>query len=109
MSRVISTVCRRVAPVVLVLCLIAVSAAGCADQRAIWFENQRPDHVTVSIDGDRLLILRPGVTEALPYATAAWAWPRRIDVAVFAGPPLWSVSMDADELARNKWLIVIRP
>lgn len=84
-----------------------VLAAACADQPRIWFENQRDHRVTVSIDGDRLLILAPHRGEWLPYSTAAWAWPRRIDVATMSGELLWSARMDADDLARERWTIVI--
>jgi len=85
-------------------------AAGCADRPVVWFENQRDDTVTVSIDGDRLVVLRPHATEYLPYSTAAWAWQRRVDVATFpTGVPLSSSSYDAGDLAEQRWRIHIRP
>ena len=102
---------RPIARALLLIVIVAVAlAVGCADQRRIWFENQRNDIVTVSVDGDRLIILAPHSGQWLPYSTAAWAWPRRIDVATHREhTPLWSAHLDADELARNRWIIYIRP
>jgi hypothetical protein len=89
------------------LLLVAVLASACADEPRIWFENQREDVVTVSVDGDRLLIIRPHTGQYLTYNTAAWAWPRRIDVATRDGRPLWSQRLDADELSRQAWIVRI--
>ena len=101
------SIARALVPLI---ALLAAFASGCADQRRIWFENQRSDTVTVSIDGDRLVILRPHSGQWLPYSTAAWAWPRRVDVATWReGTPLWSAHLDADDLARNRWIIYVRP
>lgn len=94
----------RLAPLVLLL----VVATACAEQPRIWFENQRDQVVTVSIDGDRLMIIGERSGQFLPYSTAAWAWPRRIDVAQRDGTPLWTAYQDADELARNGWIVQIR-
>ena len=88
---------------------VAVGAGGCADQPKVWFENRRDDTVTVAIDGDRLVILRPHSEEYLPYSTAAWAWPRKVEVSLRNGPVLWSAYFDADELARNRWKVLIVP
>jgi hypothetical protein len=101
---------RSRAALIVWLVLAALLAAGCADQPRIWFENQRDDPVTVSIDGDRLIILRPHSGEFLPYSTAAWAWPRRVDVATFHGRQhLWSARLDADDLTRLNWIVYVRP
>ena len=90
------------------LVLLAALSASCADITYIWFENKRGEPVTVSVDGDRLLVLRPGVAEGLPYSSAAWAWPRRIDVATWReGAHLWSARFDADDLARHRFVIPI--
>ena len=97
---------RALLPVLLVA---LVATAGCADEHKIWFENHRDEVVTISIDGDRLVLLRPHNTEYLPYSTAAWAWPRRIDVATRAGVPISSEYLDADDLAHQLWTIYIRP
>lgn len=94
----------RLLPLVLLLLL----ASACADQPRIWFENQRDQVVTVSIDGDRLMIIGERSGQFLPYSTAAWAWPRRIDVALRDGTPLWTIHQDADDLARNGWVVQIR-
>ncbi len=91
------------------LVVALVATTGCADEPRIWFENHRDEAVTISIDGDRLIRLRPHHTEYLPYSTAAWAWPRRIDVATRAGVPISSEYLDADDLARQRWTIYIRP
>jgi hypothetical protein len=102
-------VVRFVTLPLLSLLLALAAGAACADQPRIWFENQRDERVTVSVGGDRLMILAPHSGQFLPYSTAAWAWPRRIDVALLSGAPLWSARMDADDLARQRWIIVIRP
>jgi hypothetical protein len=92
-----------------VLIAAALAAAGCADQPVIWFENQRDEPVSISIDGDRLVVLQPRATEYLPYSTAAWAWPRRVEVSTRSGTPLWSAHFDADDLAQARWRIYVRP
>ena len=84
-------------------------AVACADQPRIWFDNQRDETVMVSIDGDRLIVLEPHSGQWLPYSTAAWAWPRRIDVKTRDGRPIWTRTMDADDLTRDVWTISIRP
>ena len=100
----------RLGTVLAALALAALLGAGCADQPRIWFENQRDETVTISVDGDRLIILRPHSGEFLPYSTAAWVWPRRVDVATFQGRQyLWSARLDADDLARLNWIVYIRP
>jgi hypothetical protein len=92
------------------LVLLAALSAACADQPRIWFENQRDDPVTISIDGDRLIILWPHTGQFLPYSTAAWAWPRRVDVATYyGGQHLWAETLDADDLVRRHWLFYVRP
>ncbi len=91
------------------LLMLPLAAVACADQPRIWFENQRDEKVTVSIDGDRLIILEPHSGQWLPYSTAAWAWPRRIDVATRDGRPISSQRMDADDLTRDSWHVYIRP
>jgi hypothetical protein len=96
-------------PWLLLLIVLTVAAASCADQPRIWFQNERDEPVTVAIDGDRLIILKPRSGEWLPYSTAAWAWPRRIDVATYDGRLLWTQRMDADDLARALWTVYIRP
>ncbi len=83
-------------------------AAACADAPRIWFENQRDEDVYVSIDGDRLLILGPHSGQYLPYSTAAWAWPRRIDMVTRSGVHLPSDELDADGLARNHFILYAR-
>lgn len=93
----------------LLVALGAAALSGCADAPRIWFENQRDDRVSVSIDGDRLVILQPHSGQFLPYSTAAWAWPRKMAIATEAGAPLWSEDLDADGLARRHWLVYIRP
>lgn len=92
----------------IVLVIGALQIGGCADQPRIWFENGRDEEVAVSIDGDRLILLAPRSGQYLPYSTAAWAWPRRIDIATRQGTPIWSERMDADDLARNRWTVIIR-
>ncbi len=90
------------------LVLVAAISASCADITYIWFQNTRDEPVTVSVDGDRLLVLRPRTTEGLPYSSAAWAWPRRVDVATWReGFHLWSAQYDADDLARERFVIPI--
>ena len=90
--------------------LLAALASACADQPRIWFENQRDYPVTISIDGDRLIILWPRTGQFLPYSTAAWAWPRRLEVARYdGGERLWSEMLDADDLTRRRWLYFIQP
>jgi hypothetical protein len=89
-----------------VMSVLALTA--CADRPVIWFENTRDEAITVSIDGDRLVLLRPHHVEYLPYSTAAWAWPRRVDIAVYqSGERLSSSWYDADDLARQRWTIVV--
>ena len=99
---------RLVRRVVIVLVIAAALAAACADQPRIWFENQRDELVTIAIDGDRLIILWPRTGQFLPYSTAAWAWPRRIDASIKDGPLLWSAHLDAEDLANLRWRIYIR-
>lgn len=100
---------RRLLPLVALAALGGLAATGCADQPKIWFENQRDETVTIAIDGDRLVILRPHHWEYLPYSTAAWAWPRKIEVARYNGGPLWSAYYTADDLARDRWTIHVIP
>jgi hypothetical protein len=95
----------RTRSMLVVVAALALIAGGCADEPKLWFENQRDEVVTISIDGDRLVILRPRTWEYLPYSTAAWAWPRRIDVRTLDGRLLWSAYYDADEFARERWTI----
>ena len=65
--------------------------------------------MTVQIDGDRLLILRPGVAEAIPYASAAWAWPRTIEVRDYVTGDLhMRLSADTTDLIQYRWQIDIR-
>jgi hypothetical protein len=92
---------------VVVTVALALVAGSCADEPKLWFDNQRDEVVTISIDGDRLVILRPHTFEYLPYSTAAWAWPRRIDVRTLDGRLLWSADYDADELTRERWVVRI--
>jgi hypothetical protein len=98
----------RLLAALLLLCG-AVLPAACADEPRIWFENQRGEVVTVSIDGDRLMIIRPNEGMYLPYSTAAWAWPRRIDVRRLDGSTVSRTYLDASDLAGNDWQMFIRP
>jgi hypothetical protein len=83
---------------------------GCADTPVIYFTNESDSTVSISIDGDRLLVLRPHSYEGLPYSTAAWAWPRRIDARSWPdGRVLWSESVDADQLARHRFRLYVGP
>jgi hypothetical protein len=97
----------------LLLCaLVAVLAVapGCADAPVIYFANERDEAVTISVDGDRLMVLRPHSFEGLPYSTAAWAWPRRIDARTWPdGRLLWTEDIDADQLARHRFRLFVRP
>ncbi|MGD9892196.1 MAG: hypothetical protein AB7R89_09290 [Dehalococcoidia bacterium] len=82
--------------------------AGCADAPVIYFANESDAPVSISVDGDRLLVLRPHSSEGLPYSTAAWAWPRRIDARSWPeGRLLWSESVDADQLARHRFRLFV--
>lgn len=100
----------RLGTVLAALALAALLGVGCADQPRIWFENQRDEPVTISIGGDRLLILRPHSGEFLPFSTAAWVWPRRVEAATYDGHQLlWSERLDADDLSRLNWTVYIRP
>lgn len=100
---------RVVLPLLAPLLLLVALMTACADEPRIWFENQRDDPVTVSIDGDRLIILWPHTGQFLPFSTAAWAWPRRVDAATKDGAPLWTEHLDADDLTAHRWRIYIRP
>jgi hypothetical protein len=94
----------------LLLCALLVAAlvTGCADAPVIFFANERDEPVTISIDGDRLLVLRPHTFEGLPYSTAAWAWPRRIDARTWPdGRLIWSAELDADQLARHRFRLFV--
>ena len=83
---------------------------GCADAPVIYFTNESDSAVSISIDGDRLLLLRPHSFEGLPYSTAAWAWPRRIDARSWPdGRMLWSENVDADQLARHRFRLYVGP
>jgi hypothetical protein len=82
---------------------------GCADKKAILFENHFDRAMTVHVDGDRLLILRPGVTEGIPYSTAAWAWPRTIEARDYATGELYlRLVADTTDLIQYRWHIDIR-
>jgi hypothetical protein len=84
--------------------------ASCADAPVIYFANESDTAVSISIDGDRLLVLRPHSFEGLPYSTAAWAWPRRIDARSWPeGRLLWSENIDADQLARHRFRLFVGP
>lgn len=98
---------RSTVACVLAITLFALSLSGCADRPVIWLENTRDEAVTVSIDGDRLALLRPHSAEYLPYSTAAWAWPRRVDIAVYQHELISTSWYDADDLARQRWRIAI--
>jgi hypothetical protein len=88
----------------------ATMLAGCADAPVIYFSNESDTAVSISIDGDRLLVLRPHSFEGLPYSTAAWAWPRRIDARSWPeGRLLWSENVDADQLARHRFRLFVGP
>lgn len=100
---------RRLLPLAALAAAGALTAASCADQPKIWFDNQRDVAVTIAIDGDRLVILRPHHWEYLPYSTAAWVWPRKVEVSLYNGDPLWSAYYTADDLARERWRIHIVP
>lgn len=90
--------------------VVPLQCAACADQQRIWFENQFPTEVTVSVDGDRLLILAPYTGQFLPYTTAAWAWPRRIDIHERqSGVLLMSETLNADGLVEANWTFYVRP
>jgi hypothetical protein len=81
---------------------------ACADQRTIYFENHTARAVTVHVDGDKLLILGPGVIEGLPYATAAWAWPRTIEVRDYdTSAIVFRLVADTVILIRHRWHIDI--
>jgi hypothetical protein len=83
---------------------------GCADAPVIYFANESDTPVSISIDGDRLLLLRPHTFEGLPYSTAAWAWPRQIDARTWPdGRLLWSEALDADQLARHRFRLFVGP
>lgn len=84
-------------------------STACADQRTIVFSNHRDRPVTVHVDGDRLLIIRPFVEEGIPYATAAWAWPRTVEVREWeTGKVVISFWADGTMLARHNWRVEIR-
>jgi hypothetical protein len=92
------------------LIAVCILAAGCADAPVIYFANESDMPVSISIDGDRLLVLRPHSFEGLPYSTAAWAWPRRIDARSWPeGRLLWSEELDADQLARHRFRLFVGP
>jgi hypothetical protein len=108
-ARAIASVRWRAALLLPLLSLVIVPGAGCADQQGILFHNHLDRAMTVHIDGDRLLILRPGVTEGIPYATAAWAWPRTIEVRDYVTGDLhMRLVADATDLIQYRWLIDIR-
>lgn len=91
--------------------LIVIAAAltsACADEPRIWFENQRDETVWVAIDGDRLMIIKPHEGQFMLYSTAAWAWPRRIEIRIEHGPALATETLDAGELARRDFTYYIR-
>ena len=101
---------HRLVPLLLALVLVAVGlSSACADKRDIFFRNHLDRAMTVHVDGDRLLILRPGVTEAIPYATAAWAWPRTIEIRDYrTGDVHMRLVADSTDLIQQRWLIDIR-
>lgn len=92
----------------LVLVVLPAIVAGCADRPLILFANHRDDRVAVHIDGDRVLILRPRTAEGLPYAVAAWTWPRRIEVRDQFNRPILSFYASAGDLALQHWRVDIR-
>jgi hypothetical protein len=98
------------AALLLALVLAAgAGGAGCADEQGIVFQNHLDRAMSVHIDGDRLLILRPGAIEGIPYATAAWAWPRTIEVRDYVtGAVHMRLLADTTDLIRHRWLIDIR-
>jgi hypothetical protein len=94
---------------VAVLLIAMASATGCADKKAILFENHLDRAMTIHVDGDRLLILRPGTTEGIPYSTAAWAWPRTIEARDYATGALYMRFVaDTTDLIQHHWHIDIR-
>jgi hypothetical protein len=99
----------RAALLIALVLAAGVVGAGCADERGIFFQNHLDRAMTVHVDGDRLLILRPGTTESIPYATAAWAWPRTIEVRDYVTGDLhMRLIADTTDLIRHRWLIDIR-
>jgi len=95
---------------IILLGVVATVTSGCADAPVIYFANESDQPVSISIDGDRLLLLRPHSFEGLPYSTAAWAWPRRIDARSWPeGRLLWSEELDADQLARHRFRLFVGP
>jgi hypothetical protein len=87
---------------------IGVSLAGCTDRPLITFANHRDHHVAIHIDGDRVLILRPHTTEGLPYAVAAWTWPRHIEARDQFNHRILSFYAGAGDLALQHWRVDIR-
>jgi hypothetical protein len=87
---------------------IGVSLAACTDRPLITFANHRDHHVAIHIDGDRVLILRPHTTEGLPYAVAAWTWPRRVEARDQFNHPILAFYAGAGDLALQHWRVDIR-
>ena len=101
---------RLLGPLLLALVVLSIAGgSGCADDRRIVFQNHLDRPMTVHVDGDRLLILRPGAIESIPYATAAWAWPRTIEVQDYATGDLhMRLVADTTDLIQYRWQIEIR-
>lgn len=98
----------RIIPLILLLVVLPVATASCADWPLIMFNNYRGERVAVHIDGDRVLILRPYTSEGLPYTVASWTWPRTIEVRDERNETILTLRASAGDLALQHWRLDIR-
>lgn len=99
---------RHLAIVLLFGLIVAAGAPACVDRPLIIFANYRNEKVSIHIDGDRVLVLRPNTSEGLPYQVASWTWPRHIEARDPSNRTLLAVNASAGDLALQNWRFDIR-
>jgi hypothetical protein len=105
---------RRAAPWLLGLLAVLGSMALLAimtqatPEPVLTITNRSTVPMVVAVDGERVRIIRGGVSEPLELPVAIWAQPRRIDVFAFPeGPTLLTWHADLNDLADNLWQLFI--
>ena len=70
--------------------------------------NQSTQPMAVSVDGERVRVLRGGTEESLELPVAIWAQPRTIEVHPYPdGPRLVTWRADLTDLADQRWRLII--
>lgn len=103
------SVIRRWAPPIGVAASLVVALLLAVQGRTehwVTFHNVSNEPVEVLVGGDRVLIIKPHASEALPVSPRGWSWPRRIEVRRYPrGERLLTWRADLNDLAQQHWQV----